>query len=566
MHIPDHLQKSRHGIWYYRWVVPAAVRSRHPGLPRELKRSTHTADIREARVAARRLHQAFLTKLVDVLNMTSPPLGARYQGFTVKFDPQTGMVTEVDAKPEEAAVAAKFVMGVNAPLLSIASAKPLAAGSTPPARTLSASESEAAPVFLSRAFAKYAALHRRGTWTENTLKSHEPTIRLFRELVGEDGASTQATDREAMDLPLQALTPDKLVKFLEEFWEYPTRQGTRGTGNSAREILKKGGKPQSRDNVFKQLGKVRQFLNFCVEKRWVGEQLIREIDLVLKTDTDKARENARLAGLVDGGSADGGYLPFSDEELTSLFGSAFGLHSKDNAARYWIPLIALHTGMRLAEISQLQPGDFIEVDRVMCIQVQPHKCALAKSEQTRLKTAASYRAVPVHPALIQLGLLNHVAHQKASGKEWMWEGLIWSEANQFGKYPGDDFKRLSVKTNVYMPRRKVFHSFRSTLSQELEAVGMDPGLVDRFIGHEVGSTRMKSYSRKDKGKGKAFPMAHAFALLSKVKFPLDFVALKLIAVTIPRRTSRESKRSPLGVWAADERPACVGCDFDGTAT
>ena len=58
MHIPDHLQKSRHDIWHYRRVMPAAVRSRHPGLPRELKRSTHTADMREARVAARRLHQA----------------------------------------------------------------------------------------------------------------------------------------------------------------------------------------------------------------------------------------------------------------------------------------------------------------------------------------------------------------------------------------------------------------------------------------------------------------------------------------------------------------------------
>ena len=127
MHIPDHLRKSRHGIWYYRWVVPVAVRSRHPGLPRELKRSTHTADIREARVAARRLHQAFLTKLVDGLNMTTPLLGARYQGFTVKFDPATGRVTEVDAQPEEAAVAADFVRGVNTSLLSIASIKPISA-------------------------------------------------------------------------------------------------------------------------------------------------------------------------------------------------------------------------------------------------------------------------------------------------------------------------------------------------------------------------------------------------------------------------------------------------------
>ena len=36
----QHLQKRRHGIWYYRWAVPASVLARHSGLPKELKRST----------------------------------------------------------------------------------------------------------------------------------------------------------------------------------------------------------------------------------------------------------------------------------------------------------------------------------------------------------------------------------------------------------------------------------------------------------------------------------------------------------------------------------------------
>jgi len=42
----DHLKRSSHGIWYYRWVVPSSVRLRFPKLPRELKRSTKTADMR----------------------------------------------------------------------------------------------------------------------------------------------------------------------------------------------------------------------------------------------------------------------------------------------------------------------------------------------------------------------------------------------------------------------------------------------------------------------------------------------------------------------------------------
>ena len=101
----------------------------------------------------------------------------------------------------------------------------------------------------------------RGPWTLNTFKSHEPTIRLFHELVGDDCVDPKAspTDRELIDLPLRALTPEKLVKFLEAFWEYPTRQGIWGGGGRARQTREAGGKPQSRDNVFKQLGKFASF-------------------------------------------------------------------------------------------------------------------------------------------------------------------------------------------------------------------------------------------------------------------------------------------------------------------
>lgn len=40
----SHLYKSRHGIGYFRWLIPQDIRQRHPELPKELKRSTKTAD------------------------------------------------------------------------------------------------------------------------------------------------------------------------------------------------------------------------------------------------------------------------------------------------------------------------------------------------------------------------------------------------------------------------------------------------------------------------------------------------------------------------------------------
>ena len=71
---PDtlHLYKSRHGIWYYRWVLPSRLHSKHPDLPRELKRSTRTADIRHARAIARRLHRSFVVQYATDLGMDAP--------------------------------------------------------------------------------------------------------------------------------------------------------------------------------------------------------------------------------------------------------------------------------------------------------------------------------------------------------------------------------------------------------------------------------------------------------------------------------------------------------------
>jgi hypothetical protein len=53
LHSP-HLVRSRHGIWYARIVVPQALRERYPQLPREIRRSTSTADSGRARGFTRR--------------------------------------------------------------------------------------------------------------------------------------------------------------------------------------------------------------------------------------------------------------------------------------------------------------------------------------------------------------------------------------------------------------------------------------------------------------------------------------------------------------------------------
>lgn len=53
------LFKGANGTWYLRLTVPAAVRARYPKLPKELKRSTETADRRQAEARAREMRIFF---------------------------------------------------------------------------------------------------------------------------------------------------------------------------------------------------------------------------------------------------------------------------------------------------------------------------------------------------------------------------------------------------------------------------------------------------------------------------------------------------------------------------
>src|SRR5665213_3176731 len=76
---------------------------------------------------------------------------------------------------------------------------------------------------------------------------------------------------------------------------------------------------------------------------------------------------------------------------------------------FWVPLIALHSGMRLGEILQLMKSDVKEENGIWYFDVN-------KGEGKSLKTASSKRRVPIHRSLIDLGLVYHVKQGQQSGR------------------------------------------------------------------------------------------------------------------------------------------------------
>ncbi|WP_312813121.1 DUF6538 domain-containing protein [Brevundimonas sp.] len=106
-------------------------------------------------------------------------------------------------------------------------------------------------------------------------------------------------------------------------------------------------------------------------------------------------------------------LPYSEEALRSVFNSP--IYSKGERPNrgagevaYWLPLLALYTGARLGELGQLRPRDIVQevyqdADGKRC-KAWVIRIVEDKHEGLTLKNVGSNRRVPVHQALIDLGL------------------------------------------------------------------------------------------------------------------------------------------------------------------
>ena len=219
-----HLYRSRHDIWYFRWLVPTEFRQRHPGLPKELKRSTQTADTRRARGIARRLHCALLLHYGHGKDMSSSFDGIRYSGWTLKRDPVLDRISQISVGPDdtpEMLARLDRVLDIEASRMQHPSAQPIA--------TAKAATMLERFVLIGEAIDRYGKFQiQTEAWSENTFKhAHEPSLRLFKELVGQpvevavaSGGTTACVDR-----PLHEVTRQVLELFIEEFWSFPAQQG-----------------------------------------------------------------------------------------------------------------------------------------------------------------------------------------------------------------------------------------------------------------------------------------------------------------------------------------------------
>jgi len=142
--------------------------------------------------------------------------------------------------------------------------------------------------------------------------------------------------------------------------------------------------------------------------------------------------------------------------------------------------------MRQEEVLQLKADDFDTMKGSPIFRVQ-------SGEGQHIKSESSYRIVPIHRNLIELGLLKYVEDCRRKGQEWLFPEIERCAAK--GRLSGTftkTFGHYRIKEGVYDPRRD-FHSIRTHFNVEPKRAKCPLEIRKRLLGHKLRDITEEHY-------------------------------------------------------------------------
>jgi integrase len=196
---------------------------------------------------------------------------------------------------------------------------------------------------------------------------------------------------------------------------------------------------------------------------------------------------------------------------------------------YWLPLIGLLSGMRINEIAQLALADIGLLEDVPCFHVADDRDDEMDGRRAkRVKTDAARRIVPVHDALVNLGLLDYVQNVSQDGHSVLFPELIGGRDGP-GQPASKQFARYCDRVGLRDPEL-VFHSFRHGTVGRMRTAGIAKELRMVVVGHSAAEDTHDGYGdiKND------FSIADRKRAIDALRFEsvLDYSALKELRPTL----------------------------------
>jgi integrase len=183
----------------------------------------------------------------------------------------------------------------------------------------------------------------------------------------------------------------------------------------------------------------------------------------------------------------------------------------------WCPWLCWGTGARISEVAECMKADIKQIGGIWCVDI----CLDNRLEGARLKTAASFRPVPIHSRLIQEGFLAY--HRSLP------EGMLFPELrerggkwNKPGKHASSRIAKWLRGLGIIDERIDPSHSWRHTFQALHDNQIYTPAkIIDDIIGHE-GSERSQREGRSKMARHYSEADVAAMSLwIEKMVCPLD---------------------------------------------
>lgn len=311
-------------------------------------------------------------------------------------------------------------------------------------------------------------------WTPASAKDIPPMVKQFVEIVKEL--------EHGNDIYLTDLSREHIRYYFEILKNLPNRINKNAYQKKTWHELAEIGKNSSNERLLshktlegRQIN-IRSFINWCeleykgiIQARYVNSGFPKVVH-----DKRVLRKGNKRIG-------------FTDEELQKLFGnqSHYVEACEGSSAKYWTPLIALYTGMRVEEICQLYIGDIIQIDSVWCFSVNENTDN--KEHFKHVKSLAGIRNIPIHPYLWDdIGFKNFVENRRSQIAEEQYQKiLLFPDMQERLKIINGSTSKLSSSVVPWFTRyrrsvgvgalegdisSKTFHSFRHTVVEYLHKV------------------------------------------------------------------------------------------------
>jgi integrase len=303
-------------------------------------------------------------------------------------------------------------------------------------------------------------LERKGRLAR-TIVAYEPLYKILCEIVGEHR-------------PIRAISRADCRAVLSLLERLPPNAAKRFPGKTFKQIAaiasEKELAPLSAKTTNNLLNSLSAIFRFAVDEEFCDRNPAKGLNVADARGDREKRD------------------PFTVDALKAIFAAPLFTGCKDDGngystpgtkhprrGRFWIPLIALFTGMRLNEVCQLATADVEVIGDVPVIRVRDD------ADWQRLKTSAARRLIPLHPELQRIGFMAHVEGQRRKKEARLFPELPLGH-NGYLSDPFQKFFKRFLRDAGAKTARTSFHSFRHTFTDALRDAGVPEDRRRELLG------------------------------------------------------------------------------------